>query len=93
MPSPNHAGARLAVVTAAKGLNDKARVFVRAHYLSEREELEKAGATAAVFEILARTAKRGGDELTLESDISSLATPMAMVQMRRLMHPAQAKKR
>ena len=50
-------------------------------------------ATATVYEILARTARRGGDELTLESDISSLSSPMAMVQMRRLMHPAQARKR
>lgn len=45
--------------------------------------------TASVFEVLARTAKRGGDELTLESDASSLSTPMALVQMRHLMHPAQ----
>lgn len=46
-------------------------------------------ATASVFEILARTAKRGGDELTLASDAASLSSPMAMVQIRRLMHPAQ----
>lgn len=49
--------------------------------------------TASVFEILARTAKRGGDELTLESDVSSLSTPMAMVQMRHLLHPAQRPRR
>lgn len=49
--------------------------------------------TASVFEVLARTAKRGGDELTLESDASSLSTPMALVQMRHLMHPAQRPKR
>lgn len=49
-------------------------------------------ATASVFEILARTAKRGGDELTLETDASSLSSPMAMVQMRRLIHPLQAKR-
>jgi len=46
-------------------------------------------ATASVFEILARTAKRGADELALASDASSLSTPMARVQMRRLLHPAQ----
>ncbi|SMF33719.1 pyridoxine kinase [Xaviernesmea oryzae] len=50
-------------------------------------------ATASVFEILARTAKRGGDELTLETDASSLSTPMAMVQMRRLIHPLQKGRR
>jgi monovalent cation:H+ antiporter-2, CPA2 family len=47
LPDP---GMRTAVVTAARHLNGKARIFVRAHYLSEREDLEKAGATAAVFE-------------------------------------------
>ena len=50
-------------------------------------------ATASVFEIVARSAKRGADELTLERDASSIATPMAMVQMRRLVHPAQARRR
>ncbi len=50
-------------------------------------------ATASVFEILARTVKRGGDELALETDASSLSTPMAMVQMRRLLHPLQRPKR
>ncbi len=49
--------------------------------------------TASVFEVLARTAKRGGDELTLETDAASLSSPMAMVQMRRLMHPLQRSKR
>jgi pyridoxine kinase len=50
-------------------------------------------ATASVFEILARTAKRGSDELTLETDSQSLTTPMAMVQMRRLVHPLQRVRR
>ena len=50
-------------------------------------------ATATVFEIVARTARRGADELTLEQDASSLSSPMAMVQMRRLMHPAQVRRR
>ena len=45
--------------------------------------------TAAVFEILARTAKRGGDELQLETDAQSLSHPMAMVQLRHLMHPGR----
>lgn len=76
------------------GLGDLlAAVFTARLLEGVEEERALQLATAAVFEILARTAKRGGDELTLESDISSLATPMAMVQMRRLMHPAQAKKR
>lgn len=45
--------------------------------------------TAAVYEILARTAKRGGDELQLETDSQSLSHPMAMVQMRHLLHPGR----
>lgn len=56
------------------------------------EERALLTATASVFEIVARTAKRGADELTLEQDASSIATPMAMVHMRRLMHPAQTRR-
>ena len=47
-------------------------------------------ATAAVFEVLARAVKRGADELMLETDAQSLVHPMAMVQVRRLVHPADA---
>ena len=50
-------------------------------------------ATASVYEVLARTVKRGSDELTLEMDASSLANPMAMVQLRRLVHPLQRTRR
>ena len=45
--------------------------------------------TASVFEILARTAKRGADELTLETDAQSLSHPMAMVHLRHLTHPGR----
>lgn len=45
--------------------------------------------TASVFEILARTAKRGADELTLETDAQSLSHPMAMVHLRHLTHPGK----
>jgi pyridoxine kinase len=45
--------------------------------------------TATVYEILARTAKRGGDELQLETDARSLSHPMAMVQFRHLSHPGR----
>jgi pyridoxine kinase len=44
--------------------------------------------TESVFEVLARTAKRGADELTLETDAQSLAHPMAMVQTRYIQHPS-----
>lgn len=42
--------ARLSVVAAARNLNPSARILVRAHYLRERQALEDAGATGAVFE-------------------------------------------
>lgn len=76
------------------GLGDLiASVFLARLLSGMDEERALQLATASVFEILARSVKRGSDELTLESDYSSLATPMAMVQMRRLAHPAQARKR
>ncbi|SIR21847.1 pyridoxine kinase [Rhizobium sp. RU35A] len=76
------------------GLGDLLSAVFLARLLSGLEE-EKALqlATASVYEVLARTAKRGGDELTLETDASSLSTPMAMVQMRHLMHPSRGRKR
>lgn len=57
------------------------------------EERALQMATASVYELLARTAKRGSDELTLETDAESLTTPMAMVHMRRLIHPLQRVRR
>jgi monovalent cation:H+ antiporter-2, CPA2 family len=47
MPDASH---RAAVVTASRNLSETARIIVRARYLREREELERGGATAAVFE-------------------------------------------
>ncbi len=76
------------------GLGDLLSGLFLARLLSGVDE-EKALqlATASVYEILARTSKRGSDELTLETDAASLATPMAMVQMRRLVHPLQRVRR
>ncbi len=67
------------------GLGDLTGAVLLARRLSGLSG-EKAlqSTTAAVFEILARTTKRGKDELTLETDADSLKTPMAMVQIRRL---------
>lgn len=59
--------------------------------LSEEKALQMA--TGSVFEILARTARRGADELTLETDAQSLRTPMAMVQLRKIMMAARPKPR
>jgi len=79
---------------APNGLGDLLSAVFLARVMSGMDD-EKALqlATASVFEVLARTAKRGGDELTLETDASSLSSPMAMVQMRRLIHPLQTIKR
>lgn len=76
------------------GLGDLLSGVFLARLLSGMDE-ERALqlATASVYEILARTAKRGGDELALATDASSLSSPMAMVQMRRLIHPLQKRKR
>ena len=48
--------------------------------------------TASVYEILARTSKRGGDELQLETDAQSLSHPMAQVELRTLIHPSRSRK-
>ncbi len=45
-----HSTERAAVVSVARNLNESLRILVRARYLAERESLEQAGATAAVFE-------------------------------------------
>lgn len=76
------------------GLGDLLSALFLARLLSGLAE-EKAlqMACSSVFEILARTNRRGTDELALESDASSLATPMAMMQMRQLLHPAQRPRR
>ncbi|KPF42872.1 pyridoxal kinase PdxY [Rhizobium sp. AAP43] len=76
------------------GLGDLLAALFLARLLSGAGE-EKALqlAISSVFEILSRTTRRGADELALESDASSLATPMAMVQMRQLLHPSQKPRR
>ncbi len=72
------------------GLGDlTSAVFLARRLSGLSEEKMLQSTTAAVFEIMARSAKRGADELMLEADASSLATPMAMVQMRRLVHPTR----
>ncbi|MEQ1839315.1 MAG: cation:proton antiporter, partial [Verrucomicrobiales bacterium] len=44
------ASLRAAIITAGRNLNAEIRIVVRARYLREREELERYGATSAVFE-------------------------------------------
>ncbi|HEX7260574.1 MAG TPA: NAD-binding protein, partial [Luteolibacter sp.] len=47
LPNASH---RLAVITASRAISEHVRIVVRARYLKEREELERGGASAAVFE-------------------------------------------
>lgn len=41
---------RSAIVATARNMNAKLKIFVRAHYIRERGELEQVGASAAIFE-------------------------------------------
>ncbi|MCY0149027.1 pyridoxal kinase PdxY [Hoeflea sp. G2-23] len=80
-----HMAEHRSIANAPNGLGDLMSATFLARLLEGMAE-EKAlqMATGAVFEILARTARRGADELTLETDAQSLRTPMAMVNMRRV---------
>lgn len=81
------------VDNAPNGLGDlTAAIFLARLLEGATEERALQLATASVFEILARTAKTGGDELALETHSASLMTPMAMVQMRKLIHPTQRRR-
>lgn len=73
------------IANPPKGLGDLLSAVFLARML-EGLDAERALqlATGSVFEILARTAKRGADELTLETDVDSLRTPMALVHMRKI---------
>ncbi|MBA3448687.1 MAG: pyridoxal kinase PdxY [Pseudaminobacter sp.] len=72
------------------GLGDLTAAVFLARLLSGQPAAKALqSTTASVFEILARTAKRGGDELQLETDAQSLSHPMAMVQLRHLTHPGR----
>jgi len=76
------------IANPPNGLGDLTGALYLARILSgQTPEKALQSTTAAVYEILARTAKRGGDELQLETDSQSLSHPMSMVQMRRLSRP------
>ncbi len=72
----------------SNGLGDlTSALFLARTLFGQSAETALKQTTAAVFEVMARAAKRGANELMLAADASSLAHPMAMVQMRRLMRP------
>jgi pyridoxine kinase len=77
-----------AVPDAPHGTGDLFSALFLARLIEGQSELKALqGATAAVFEVLARAVKRGANELMLETDAQSLVRPMAMVQTRRLLRP------
>ena len=81
------------IPNAPNGLGDLMSATFLARLLEGvAEEKALQMSTGAVFEILARTARRGADELMLETDAQSLRTPMAMVNMRRIRSMADRKK-
>jgi pyridoxine kinase len=72
----------------SNGLGDLTSALYAAHLLQGTSDEKALKATvASVFEVMARASKRGSDELMLAEDANSLAHPMALVQMRRLMVP------
>lgn len=94
--SGNHAllAEHRAIGNPPNGLGDLLGAVFLSRLLSGMDEEQALQlATASVFELIARTAKRGSDELTLAADASSLQRPMAMVQTRRLLHPSVRKPR
>jgi len=75
------------------GLGDlSAAVFLARLLAGQPAAKALQSTTASVYEILARTSKRGGDELQLETDAQSLSHPMAMVELRTLIHPSRSRK-
>ena len=76
------------------GLGDLTSALFLARLMrGETEERALQMTTASVFEILARSVKRGADELMLFEDYSSFLTPMAMVQIRQLLHPSRSRRK
>jgi pyridoxine kinase len=70
------------------GLGDLTSAIFLARRLSgDSDERALRHTTAAVFEMMARASKRGANELMLAADASSMAHPMAMVQIRKLFRP------
>lgn len=79
-----------AIERPPNGLGDLTAAVLLARLLDGQANAKALqSTTAAVFEILARTTKRGADELQIETDAQSLSHPMAMVQLRHLTHPGR----
>ncbi len=82
-----------AIANPPNGLGDlTAAVFLARLLAGQPDAKALQSTTGAVYEILARSAKRGADELQLETDARSLSQPMAMVQFRHLALPGRDKR-
>ena len=76
-----HSVNRIPLMTAARQLNSNCRIFVRARYLREREELVQGGAHAACFEEAeAAVALTAGVLLDLGIDTADIAKEIARVR-------------
>jgi CPA2 family monovalent cation:H+ antiporter-2 len=86
-----HSANRNPLIAAAKLINPEMKIFVRARYINEREELEQVGADAAVYEeaeaavALARHVlfDRGNDEQAIRRETAKIrqrfhATPAGL---------------
>lgn len=79
---------------APNGMGDLFSATFLARLLEgQGEEKALQMASGAVFEVLARTERRGADELTLETDAQSLRTPMARITLRKLLTASTRRKR
>ncbi|WP_206291030.1 cation:proton antiporter [Humisphaera borealis] len=82
---PHHADGRNPLIAAAKLINPEIKIFVRARYISEREELEQVGADAVCYEeaeaavSLARMVMfdRGADEASVKSETTRIRQEFA----------------
>jgi pyridoxine kinase len=75
-----------------KGTGDLTSALFLAHLLHGEDgarALEMT--TASVLEIVTRAAKRGADELMLQTDAASLSHPLATVTVRQLLQPRRRK--
>lgn len=80
------------VENAPHGLGDLlGAVFLARLLAGQSDDKALQTATASVFDLLARSVRRGSDELTLTSDADCLSSPLAMVSLRRLAHPGMSR--
>lgn len=76
------------IENAPNGLGDLTAALLLARLMDGQEEARAVqDTTASVYEVLARTARRGADELMLETDAGSLSSPSSLVKLTVLSGP------